>query len=537
MKKITLSLVALALSAISFAAPLNGAYTVGVDASNDYQSLKAACDAINAEQITGDVTLLITSDLTEPANMGVQNPSEYTLTITVDKAEDRKITFTQTTDNAGPSGNLCIGCDATITHTCASVLTQNVILDGSCEGEGQYLTLESAKGCHKLNGPVLVYGNVKNTTIKNCKLIVKNGAGSSIYPITVRSQKNTNNAPSNILIDGNYLEALSGASDQGLYFQLTTSGNTPASDVTVSNNIIKATTRGIFVNGLKNGTFIGNTISVHQEGNMLSYGIWGYASMSGTFVVENNKIVELTTGALNGTNGIVGIAVGSGSDWVIRNNYISGFNVYSTEADTIKISGIEGNSYANSAVIEHNTIVLPDQANGLLRPNVNMIRANGAEVRNNLLVSLEKDFANALIHNPSSKMSNNVYCTVAKVGSSETTKVFSDYQMEVEATAKMVETVSFKDLAAGDLDLVAPSDGDLNLAVPALDSVTEDIYGTTRGEKTYAGAYEGGDFNEGPTTYIENVELAPQTQKIIRDGQVLIIRDGKTYNMMGQEIR
>ena len=43
--------------------------------------------------------------------------------------------------------------------------------------------------------------------------------------------------------------------------------------------------------------------------------------------------------------------------------------------------------------------------------------------------------------------------------------------------------------------------------------------------------------NLSPTTYMENVELAPEVQKVVRNGQVLIIRDGKTFNMMGQEIR
>ena len=41
----------------------------------------------------------------------------------------------------------------------------------------------------------------------------------------------------------------------------------------------------------------------------------------------------------------------------------------------------------------------------------------------------------------------------------------------------------------------------------------------------------------GSTTAVENTVVAPQTQKVLRNGQVLIIRDGKTYNMMGQEIR
>ena len=38
-------------------------------------------------------------------------------------------------------------------------------------------------------------------------------------------------------------------------------------------------------------------------------------------------------------------------------------------------------------------------------------------------------------------------------------------------------------------------------------------------------------------TFVENVEVVNQVQKVIRNGQVLIIRDGKTYNMMGQAVK
>ena len=41
----------------------------------------------------------------------------------------------------------------------------------------------------------------------------------------------------------------------------------------------------------------------------------------------------------------------------------------------------------------------------------------------------------------------------------------------------------------------------------------------------------------GTGTAIDNTTVAPQVQKIVRDGQVLIIRDGKTFNMMGQEVK
>ena len=45
-----------------------------------------------------------------------------------------------------------------------------------------------------------------------------------------------------------------------------------------------------------------------------------------------------------------------------------------------------------------------------------------------------------------------------------------------------------------------------------------------------------GEEPENPTV-LENTVVAPQATKVLRNGQVLIIRDGKTYNVMGQEIK
>ena len=45
-----------------------------------------------------------------------------------------------------------------------------------------------------------------------------------------------------------------------------------------------------------------------------------------------------------------------------------------------------------------------------------------------------------------------------------------------------------------------------------------------------------GEEPENPTV-LDNTVVAPQVEKIVRNGQVLIIRDGKTFNMMGQEVR
>lgn len=42
---------------------------------------------------------------------------------------------------------------------------------------------------------------------------------------------------------------------------------------------------------------------------------------------------------------------------------------------------------------------------------------------------------------------------------------------------------------------------------------------------------------EGPSTAVENNVVAVKAQKIIRNGQVYMVRDGKTYNMMGVEVK
>ena len=45
-------------------------------------------------------------------------------------------------------------------------------------------------------------------------------------------------------------------------------------------------------------------------------------------------------------------------------------------------------------------------------------------------------------------------------------------------------------------------------------------------------------YGEKITTELETITLTetPIVQKIMRDGQLLILRDGKTYNVMGQEM-
>ena len=90
----------------------------------------------------------------------------------------------------------------------------------------------------------------------------------------------------------------------------------------------------------------------------------------------------------------------------------------------------------------------------------------------------------------------------------------------------------FADAAKGDLAIAEKNE---DLKVARLETVLKDIDGKDRAEQTYAGAFE---YIEPETPEgVDNIESIEGAQKIFRNGEVLIIRDGKTYNMMGQTIR
>ena len=94
------------------------------------------------------------------------------------------------------------------------------------------------------------------------------------------------------------------------------------------------------------------------------------------------------------------------------------------------------------------------------------------------------------------------------------------------ATATIVETNTALETAveatAAAATAYVDEDGDLTIHLFA----DAKVYTFSEKEQT-----------DGPATAIDNTIVAPQVQKIVRNGQVLIIRDGKTYNMMGQEVK
>ena len=525
---------------------MKGAYKVGGE-TPDFASLYAACVAIETNGIKGDVQLLICADLTEAKNPGLINNTDFAITIRPDKDEDRLIKFTQTSDNDGPSGAFVIGCDKGITF--ATTTTKNVTIDGFAEGgETRRLTFLTEDGFGSKAGPIIFYGDVSNSAIKNC--IVKNTmyhTSTSTYAVTLRTEKNTDKTPVNILVENNLLIATTAYNGQSLYFngsQRATAAGNPH-DIIVRNNEMQASTRGVFLYGAKDILLEGNIIKVNQiSGGRISHGILG-TTAAGVITVRNNKFVELTT--VNTTDGDYGIqaitASGGATAWVIENNYITGFGT--AEACKDKPTKVMGIRCGDSCVVRHNTIYMPALA---YAPSTALMSGNpigclyfaGTKqyiAENNLLVSEETVANNSLIRgglNPNVK--NNVFFhkggNAAVNAAAVTAMTWQEFTAEgANAGSKWAEP-KFADAAKGDLAIAEKNE---DLKVARLETVLKDIDGKDRAEQTYAGAFE---YIEPETPEgVDNIESIEGAQKIFRNGEVLIIRDGKTYNMMGQTIR
>ena len=224
MKKITLFLTSLLVSVAMFAqTQMSGEYTVGTGGTYDYASMADAGMAIKSAEFTGDVTLLICTDLTETINTGIVNKSEYTLTIRPDKDENRTITYTTATDNTGPTGVFVIGGDMTKTpgNTIgwASAPTKNVVVDGAAEGNTTP-RLKITTG--KWGTNFLLYGDVQDVVVKNC-ILVNTANASANYALTFRSENysktSKNIAPKNCVVENCVLESTNATKSQTVYFQ------------------------------------------------------------------------------------------------------------------------------------------------------------------------------------------------------------------------------------------------------------------------------------------------------------------------------
>ena len=207
--------------------PFEGEILVG--AGQTYTTFTTATTgafaALNSKTVTGDITFKVTSNITEPGTVGIttaNNPGAYNIKIVPDAAVERVITNTAGTTAIFKMTNI-----------------NNVIVDGSFNGVGRYLTFKDNNSSSTSRAVIQLYGaaglGCKNVTIQNCNISSFSSTSSAAYGVYVGDvnygvSNDANNI--NIVINNNIIKKA--------YYGIFIGGSSAASNtnLTISRNII-----------------------------------------------------------------------------------------------------------------------------------------------------------------------------------------------------------------------------------------------------------------------------------------------------------
>ena len=473
--------------------------TIGTGGTYDYASLHDACMDLYANPLTDDCIWEICTDLTETINTGIINNTNYSLTIRPNAAEDRLIKYTTSADNEGPSGNFVIGgipkATQAVSIPFATEPAKNVTIDGSYNGDGiRHLTFQGTS----VGGRVMVvYGNVTNTFIKNCVIRHTRTSGTT-YALEIRSEKNTDNHPVNVLVDNCYLEVIGVANAQTVCLngsQSSTAAGKPE-NTTLRNCEIVSNLRGVFFNGANNANFEGCTFRLLSASpGYLAHGIMGNVQ-SGVINVKGCKFLELKTNNVNaGDFGIQGITASGGATvWNIENNIFTGLDALASGAASkaIKLCAVR---CGDSCVVRHNTFVMPVLTN---KPTTELMSATPISLlylagtkkhfaENNIFVSHETVANNSLIRGA---LNENCAHNVFYHDGGNAAIIAGAAIVTDEAGLATADPTSKWKAVTFDSNMMldGASITDNDLAVAQVAGITTDILGNTRNNPTYAGA-------------------------------------------------
>ena len=472
-----------------------GTYTVGN--GGDYRSLTEAMADITArrEEVKGDITLKIVSDIEETSNLSMAvDMYPYRLTIRPDKEELRTIKFSSAAANASGIHGACLfGAGL---QQAGNAVSRNIVVDGNpAGGTGRFLKIETTQSSHAKTPPVAFYGDTRSVTIRNC-IIENNAAITGIannYAVCFRRSGDV--WPQDIVLENNEIRNLAGISSDAVAPDLQTSGGSGTmSGIRISGNDIHAKARGIIV-GYTDGMRIeSNTFHISQTASgLVSSALLGFGTVKGTVSVDGNRFTEMSTANTTATGGCKTIVTeGTDALWVITNNFFGGFEKTSASGSSA-FSCVE---CLTPCQIVHNTFVLNSVAN---KPSsyqaVNVQGAALKALNNNLFVSREASAANVFMSGvPAGVGDCNVYCFDASneaVSFDGTSRTLAEYTANTgnDAHSAMSE-VNFVDERHGDFHIAKSSIGAASLSVARLEGVEKDIDGDVRAESTVAGADE-----------------------------------------------
>ncbi len=539
---LTFSVFLLFFSGSVFAQIAAGSYTVGTVGTEDYSSLKAACDDVNANGIAGDVTFLITTDITESTNFGLIQTSTHTLTIKPAADESPTIYFDQSGDNAAPSGGWLLGI--TDPSNWANVgECKNVVIDGSNNGTtSKDLTITNGGSAHGNTYPLVFLGNVSNVVVKNCNITTASTVRKAVFVRT-----DAPNYPHDIIIDNCNITSNTSWEGAAIYFYYHGDHTVYTTNFEVKNSIIFARHRGFFLYNTEDISIHDNEIKVNQTGSgVLSHAIYSYAYMPNTADVNiyNNKFTQLATNNKDaGAFGIVAIQCNvSDAHYNVYNNFITGFNTTTTATNpSCQVFGIYAHSY-NYVNVYNNTIYMNDLdtdfGTGALDMRAISVLHSPKTLKNNIVYLNEDDFDGYCVYQAGTTTLTSDYnnwrvksALKGYVGfETVNCKTIPDWQTQTSQDANSVDKeVFFVNSATSDLHLDGSSIGDADLAGTAIASVTLDIDGETRHDPPYMGADEN-------TASPLPVELTDFTASIVDGGVMLNWTTATEVNNYGFEI-
>jgi len=535
------------------ATALSGTYKVGTKLNSDFALLSTAVAAINTNGISGNVTLLITSDITEAANVGLGvNTNGFNITIRPDADANRTITFTQLTDNSSPTGHFVIGYPTsglTVAWSDANTITtSNVTIDGFADGgTTRRLTFTNTNASHTAARMIVVVGACANTVIKNC--IINNLTTNTSSPFcigaVVRKGTAIEVAPAGFTIENNLLNALGNAVAMGV--RITNSGTLTTSKLTgliFKNNVVTARRRLLEINYTTGGEISGNEFITQQTGapGTVSYGLWTATGVDGTVKIHNNKFSKSFTEE-TGAFGHRVVSLASGATYEIYNNFFAGMDKTKPSTAALNLtylfySGVAGKIYNNTFYMP--ALTDASHTGGYYRA-VNL-SGNTAEFKNNVFVSAEATHTNTSFISavPTPASDNNVfYIKQPHAGATvvSTYATLADYKTANatrDINSKSVD-VNFENATTGDLRIASASYQDANLQVVRLTDVAKDLFGTDRDYYTYAGAHQAQSFiiNGNATT-----EVSARIMRTMSGIEVQLDSEAtvELYNMNGMII-
>lgn len=294
---------------------ISGSVNVGL--GETYTSLTGTSGLfadINSKLVTGNITVNITSDLTEDGNTSLnalgEEPYGSNYTITIQPNSNAMRTISATALSAGVPMINFNGAD-------------NIIIDGRNAGAGQFLSFRNTNATAANTGAVIQFTNGStNSTLRNC-IIESNSSSGSIGSITL--------------------------------------GATGANSVSILSNTIKdASADNVGANAVSiysNNSFNTATISSNAIYNFSSNGVL-LSSVNDGCTVSANSFYNTSSPTTAQTS----ISVQAGSNHTISNNYIggntsnAGGSAWANSA-AIAFKGITtGGSFFNANTIQNNTI-------------------------------------------------------------------------------------------------------------------------------------------------------------------------------------